>query len=115
MVQALEDVVGEWTLAGLEGPRGQSATQLQARLAGTAAATALLADSVEQALAQVLARPSAVTACWCSAPSIPLPPPCNGCRAMPDTRSANADAVRSGTRIIDANLRTVACLTWIRL
>ncbi len=56
VVQALEDVVGEWTLAGLEGPRGQSAAQLQARLAGTAAATALLADSVEQALAQVLAQ-----------------------------------------------------------
>ncbi|WP_430372353.1 bifunctional tetrahydrofolate synthase/dihydrofolate synthase [Stenotrophomonas geniculata] len=56
VVQALEDVVGEWTLAGLEGPRGQSAAQLQARLAGTAAATAALADSVEQALAQTLAQ-----------------------------------------------------------
>jgi len=49
-------VVGEWTLAGLDGPRGQSATQLQERLAGTAAAKAPLADSVEQALAQVLAQ-----------------------------------------------------------
>ncbi|PSD48342.1 hypothetical protein C7E25_23255, partial [Stenotrophomonas maltophilia] len=36
---------------------------------------------------------------------------CRCCRAMPDPRSANADAVRSGTRIIDGNLRTVACLT----
>ena len=48
--------MGEWTLAGLEGPRGQSAAQLQARLAGTVAASAQLADSVEQALAQVLAQ-----------------------------------------------------------
>ena len=56
VVQALQDVVGEWTLAGLDGPRGQSAAQLQARLAGTAAAKAQRADTVEQALAQVLAQ-----------------------------------------------------------
>ncbi|HGM5880040.1 MAG: bifunctional tetrahydrofolate synthase/dihydrofolate synthase [Stenotrophomonas maltophilia] len=56
VVQALQDVVGEWTLAGLDGPRGQDATQLQARLAGTVAASAALAGSVEQALAQVLAQ-----------------------------------------------------------
>ena len=56
VVQALQDVVGAWTLAGLDGPRGQSAAQLQARLAGTAAAGAQLAGSVEQALAQVLAQ-----------------------------------------------------------
>ena len=53
VVQALQDVVGEWTLAGLDGPRGQDATQLQARLAGTVAASAALAGSVEQALAPV--------------------------------------------------------------
>jgi len=55
-VQALQDVVDEWTLAGLEGPRGQSAQQLQARLHGTAAVTARLAGTVEQALTQVLAQ-----------------------------------------------------------
>ena len=108
VVQALQGVVAEWTLAGLDGPRGQSAAQLQARLAETAAGSAQLAASVEQALAQVLAGPSAVTAYWCLAPSIPLPPRCSGCRAAPEPRSANPDAVRSGTRIIDRNLRTVA-------
>jgi dihydrofolate synthase/folylpolyglutamate synthase len=56
VVQALQDVVDEWTLAGLEGPRGQSAQQLQARLHGTAAVTARLAGTVEQALTQVLAQ-----------------------------------------------------------
>ncbi|WP_032968889.1 glutamate ligase domain-containing protein, partial [Stenotrophomonas maltophilia] len=56
VVQALQDVVGEWTLASLDGPRGQSAAQLQARLADTAAATAQLSGSVEQALVQVLAQ-----------------------------------------------------------
>ncbi|KXU94454.1 folylpolyglutamate synthase, partial [Stenotrophomonas sp. DDT-1] len=56
VVQALQGVVAEWTLAGVDGPRGQSADQLQARLAETAAGSAQLAASVEQALAQVLAR-----------------------------------------------------------
>ncbi|WP_409418058.1 glutamate ligase domain-containing protein, partial [Klebsiella pneumoniae] len=56
VVQALQEVVGDWTLAGLDGARGQSAGELQARLAATAAATAALAGTVEQALAQVLAR-----------------------------------------------------------
>ena len=56
VVQALQEVVDEWTLAGLEGPRGQSAQQLQARLHGTAAVTARLVGTVEQALTQVLAQ-----------------------------------------------------------
>ncbi|WP_313142514.1 bifunctional tetrahydrofolate synthase/dihydrofolate synthase [Stenotrophomonas sp.] len=56
VVQALQDSVAQWTLAGLEGPRGQTAQQLQARLADTPAATAALADSVEQALQQALAQ-----------------------------------------------------------
>jgi dihydrofolate synthase/folylpolyglutamate synthase len=56
VVQALQEVVSDWTLAGLDGARGQSAAELQARLADTAAATAALAGTVEQAMAQVLAR-----------------------------------------------------------
>lgn len=56
VVQALAEQVTQWTLAGLDGPRGQSAAALAARLSGTAAATADQADTVEQALARVLAQ-----------------------------------------------------------
>lgn len=56
VVQALGEAVSEWTLAGLEGPRGQNAAALAARLAGTVAADASQADTVAHALAQVLAQ-----------------------------------------------------------
>ena len=59
VVQALAGVVTEWTLAGLEGQRGQDAAALAARLSGTAADGAVQADTVEQALqaAMAAARP----------------------------------------------------------
>ncbi|MBD7955907.1 bifunctional tetrahydrofolate synthase/dihydrofolate synthase [Stenotrophomonas sp. Sa5BUN4] len=56
VVQALGEAVSEWTLAGLEGPRGQDAATLAARLAGTVAADASQADTVAHALAQVLTQ-----------------------------------------------------------
>ncbi|MBN6152465.1 bifunctional tetrahydrofolate synthase/dihydrofolate synthase [Xanthomonas sp. AmX2] len=56
VVQALAAQVDRWQLAGLQGARGQSAAALQARLHGTAAAQAALADSVAQALQQALAQ-----------------------------------------------------------
>lgn len=56
VVQALGEAVSEWTLAGLEGPRGQDAAALAARLAGTVAADASRADTVAHALTQVLAQ-----------------------------------------------------------
>ena len=54
VVQALQGVVGEWTLPAWTA-RVARVPQLQARLAETAAGSAQLAASVEQALAQVLA------------------------------------------------------------
>ena len=50
---ALQARIDRWHLAGLDGPRGQSAAQLRERLAGTAA-SATLSATVEQALASVL-------------------------------------------------------------
>ncbi|WP_440985707.1 bifunctional tetrahydrofolate synthase/dihydrofolate synthase [Xanthomonas sontii] len=56
VVDALAAQVDAWHLAGLAGNRGQSAAQLRARLAGTAAAEAGGAESVAQALQSVLAQ-----------------------------------------------------------
>lgn len=56
VVEALAAQVDAWYLAGLSGSRGQSAAQLRARLAGTAAAEAGLAESVAQALQSALAQ-----------------------------------------------------------
>ncbi|PPU92961.1 bifunctional tetrahydrofolate synthase/dihydrofolate synthase [Xanthomonas albilineans] len=59
VVKALEGQVDAWHLAGLSGVRGQSGVQLRERLAGTAAAVAVVAENVVQALQQALqqARP----------------------------------------------------------
>ncbi|MCW0380227.1 Dihydrofolate synthase/folylpolyglutamate synthase [Xanthomonas sacchari] len=56
VVDALAAQVDAWHLAGLAGNRGQSAAQLRARLAGTAAAEAGGAESVAQALQSALAQ-----------------------------------------------------------
>ncbi|MCW0392524.1 bifunctional tetrahydrofolate synthase/dihydrofolate synthase [Xanthomonas sacchari] len=56
VVEALAAQVDAWHLAGLAGSRGQSAAQLRARLAGTAAAEAGGAGSVAQALQSALAQ-----------------------------------------------------------
>ncbi len=56
VVDALAAQVDAWHLAGLAGNRGQSAAQLRARLAGTAAAEAGGAESVAQALQSTLAQ-----------------------------------------------------------
>lgn len=56
VVQALGEAVSEWTVAGLDGPRGQDAAALASRLTGTVAAGASQADTVAHALAQVLAQ-----------------------------------------------------------
>ncbi len=55
VVEALQAQVDGWYLAGLEGPRGQRAAQLQARMPATAGGAAVLADSVQQALDAALA------------------------------------------------------------
>lgn len=55
VVQALSEVVTHWTLAGLDGPRGQSAGALSGRLVDTAAADAAQAACVADALQQVTA------------------------------------------------------------
>ncbi|WP_313318990.1 bifunctional tetrahydrofolate synthase/dihydrofolate synthase [Stenotrophomonas sp.] len=52
---ALQAQVEAWFFAGLEGPRGQTAAQLQARLATNDAGDAVLSDTVAQALAAALA------------------------------------------------------------
>ncbi len=59
VVQALQAQVDAWYLAGLEGARGQSAAQLRARLHGTGAAQAALADDVLAALDAALAQATA--------------------------------------------------------
>lgn len=59
VVAALQERVAHWTLAGLDGLRAQSAAALAQRLAGTAAQDADQADTVPQALSQVLAQASA--------------------------------------------------------
>lgn len=56
VVQALEEHIAHWHLAGLAGPRGQGAAALGERLAGLAAAQGAQADDVAQALAQALAQ-----------------------------------------------------------
>ncbi|MBB6367106.1 dihydrofolate synthase/folylpolyglutamate synthase [Xanthomonas sacchari] len=56
VVEALAAQVDAWHLAGLGGNRGQSAAQLRARLASTAAAEAGVAESVAQALQATLAQ-----------------------------------------------------------
>ena len=56
VVQALADAVATWTVAGVDGARGQPASALAARLAGTAADGAAQAASVEDALREVLAQ-----------------------------------------------------------
>ncbi len=55
VVQALSEVVTHWTVAGLDGARGQSAGALAGRLADTAAANAAQAPRVADALQQVTA------------------------------------------------------------
>lgn len=59
VVRALASEVSTWTLAGLEGARGQSAEALASRLAGTVAAGAARVATVEAALSQVLAQAAA--------------------------------------------------------
>ncbi|MBW8373938.1 bifunctional tetrahydrofolate synthase/dihydrofolate synthase [Stenotrophomonas sp.] len=59
VVDALADQVQQWHLAGLEGARAQSAGELQARLAGTAAAAATPHASVEDALQHALTQAKA--------------------------------------------------------
>ncbi|WMJ68009.1 bifunctional tetrahydrofolate synthase/dihydrofolate synthase [Stenotrophomonas sp. 24(2023)] len=56
VVQALQEVVAHWALAGLEGPRAQNAADLAQRLAGTDAASGTQYPDVEQALAATLAQ-----------------------------------------------------------
>lgn len=56
VVDALQGQVDGWFLAGLEGPRGQTAAQLRERLAGTGASTADLSASVAQALQAALGQ-----------------------------------------------------------
>lgn len=56
VVDALADQVQQWHLAGLEGARAQSAGELQARLAGTAAAAATPHASVVDALQHALTQ-----------------------------------------------------------
>jgi len=55
VVQALAGVVSGWTLAGLQGPRGQDASALAARLSGSVAEDAAQAETVDQALHAVVA------------------------------------------------------------
>ncbi|WP_353087405.1 bifunctional tetrahydrofolate synthase/dihydrofolate synthase [Stenotrophomonas sp.] len=59
VVDALADQVQQWHLAGLEGARAQSAEELRARLAGTAAAGgmahATVVDAVQHAVTQAKA------------------------------------------------------------
>jgi len=59
VVDALADQVQQWHLAGLEGARAQSAGELQARLAGTAAAVATPHASVVDALQHALTQAKA--------------------------------------------------------
>lgn len=59
VVDALADQVQQWHLAGLEGARAQSAGELQARLAGTAAAAATPHASVVDALQHALTQAKA--------------------------------------------------------
>ncbi|CAE1134214.1 bifunctional tetrahydrofolate synthase/dihydrofolate synthase [Xanthomonas euroxanthea] len=56
VVEAVAPQVDHWTLAGLDGARGQSAQALQARLQGSAAAQAVCHGDVAGALAAVLAQ-----------------------------------------------------------
>lgn len=56
VTQALEAHIDHWHLAGLQGPRGQDAAALRARLAGASAADGEAADTVEAALRAALAR-----------------------------------------------------------
>ncbi|PPT75344.1 bifunctional tetrahydrofolate synthase/dihydrofolate synthase [Xanthomonas arboricola pv. populi] len=56
VVEAVAVQVDHWTLAGLDGARGQSAQALQARLQGSAAAQAACHADVAGALRAVLAR-----------------------------------------------------------
>lgn len=56
VTQALEAHVDHWHLAGLQGPRGQAAAALRARLAGSAAAQGEVQGTVAQALRQALAQ-----------------------------------------------------------
>ena len=59
VVEALHGQIGHWHLAGLSGPRGQSAAALAERVAGTPAAQGEQAEAVAQALAQALAQSNA--------------------------------------------------------
>ncbi|MCC4614894.1 bifunctional tetrahydrofolate synthase/dihydrofolate synthase [Xanthomonas campestris pv. asclepiadis] len=56
VVEAVAAQIDHWTLAGLGGPRGQSAQALQARLQGSAAAQVACHDNVAGALGAVLAQ-----------------------------------------------------------
>ncbi|WP_126946745.1 bifunctional tetrahydrofolate synthase/dihydrofolate synthase [Xanthomonas sp. BRIP62418] len=56
VVEAVATQVDHWTLAGLDGARGQSAQALQARLQGSAAAQAVCHGDVAGALGAVLAQ-----------------------------------------------------------
>ncbi|HEY9255413.1 MAG TPA: bifunctional tetrahydrofolate synthase/dihydrofolate synthase [Stenotrophomonas sp.] len=59
VVEALQGDIAQWHLAGLEGPRGQSAAALRERLGDTAAAAGAPADTVAQALTHALAQAQA--------------------------------------------------------
>lgn len=56
VVEALSAGIDTWRVAGLEGPRGQSAEALAARLQGTPAATAARFACVAEALADALVQ-----------------------------------------------------------
>ncbi len=56
VTQALAPHIDHWHLAGLQGPRGQEASVLRGRLAGTTAAQGDAAETVAQALRDALAQ-----------------------------------------------------------
>lgn len=56
VVEAVATQVDHWSLAGLDGARGQSAQALQVRLQGSAAAQAVCHGDVAGALGAVLAQ-----------------------------------------------------------
>lgn len=59
VVEALQEQVDHWQLAGLAGARGQTGAQLRERLASTAAAQAPVSDTVAEAIEKALARATA--------------------------------------------------------
>ncbi len=108
VVRALQGVVGEWTLPAWTARAARVPPSCRRAWPRPMLAARSWPLRSSRRWRRYWTGPSAVTAYWCLAPSIPPPPRCSGCSATPEPRSANPDAVRSGTRIIDRNLRTVA-------